>query len=782
MRLRNYLNGKVVVGVAIVVVLLTCVSDRAGLIAAAALLGLGGVLFLSSMAMQVTSLLKPGRRLYGKDFSVKFIASAMGFLLMSGTLIYMFVFHRISDEKGVQFSNAEYLFRSLICSLDLFMLDVDSNILDRLDNDAALKGWLSFLSILSFSCTVALLVSLIYHRIVAFMRLNFLVKVDDSKNHLYLFFGHNEPSALLVKEIAKHDDRAIVVIIDETKSEEEERDAWDRIVSLVTHKHEVFKTADKSGTYVALANQQFQDIDEEIVSRDDFDAFGYLGLQRIKSLISKLPETTGAELHVFFMGNDVEANIRNIITLSKDTTIASVAARGDIRHQIYCHARYNGPNRVIEDLALSKHLNVKLVDSSHMAVELLKADFECHPINVVNLSKKNPGTVDTPFKALIIGFGEVGRDAFRFLYEFGAFVDSENMDLRSPFECVVVDSDLEKLEGPLKASMPGIFRQRHENVEIRFETADYNSNRFFREIITDDFLKSVNYIVISIGDSDEAIALAVRIFNLTRRVRDDLSSLRIFVKCTADDKVERVVKIAYHYNFGYGEGTDNVPVIRIFGQPEKTYTYDLVISDRLIKEGKLFLEKYNIFSNEHLDWDERHRKLTEGGAQRIENLRKLRRKESQDMANALHAATKMSVLERSMELLSERNHTLTDWTSFYSCYLNGDGTANVEGSRSNIHYRGLAGDFNDLILRLAMLEHIRWNAAHELAGYEFNEEGDGCDERTMRHNCLCNWSDLDRQSDKIKDWKCDYKKFDFCVVDTTVALNKERFLSKRDSC
>ncbi len=52
----------------------------------------------------------------------------------------------------------------------------------------------------------------------------------------------------------------------------------------------------------------------------------------------------------------------------------------------------------------------------------------------------------------------------------------------------------------------------------------------------------------------------------------------------------------------------------------------------------------------------------------------------------------------------------------------------------------------------------------------------------MRHNCLCNWSDLDRQSDKIKDWKCDYKKFDFCVVDTTVALNKERFLSKRDSC
>lgn len=331
------------------------------------------------------------------------------------------------------------------------------------------------------------------------------------------------------------------------------------------------------------------------------------------------------------------------------------------------------------------------------------------------------------------------------------------------------------------SSMPAVFNPQYRvetDTRIRFEAIDHNDQRFYTDVLDEDFLKTVNYIVISIGDNDEAIALGIRIFNLVRRFRDDVSKLRIFVRCTDDNKVEKVSKIADHYNYGYGRGVDNNPVIHIFGEPEKTYTYDLVVSDRLIEEGKMFHEEYRRLSGEGPTWDKRHSKLTETGTPNIESLRKLRRQESQDRANALHAGTKMILLQRAMASISGHSGMPVDWKAFYRGYFNPDGSTDTEGKQSEIYYPGLSVSENIVITNLAMLEHLRWNAAHELMGYVFNPDSDGCDERTMRHNCLCRWSQLDGQSDMVTDWECDYKKYDFCVVDTTIAMNKSKLVKE----
>lgn len=778
-------RGIILIG-AIIAVSLISMSENIGMWTIVILLSISGLTLLYSLAVQLNNaIIKPAHRLYAKDFSLKFMATLMGFFLILGTLLYLYVFYIIATDAEVEsdvghpidFSNAEYLLRSLICSLDLFMLDVDSNLLDRLDSHAALKGWLSIQAVLSFACTVAMLVGLVYSRLHAYYRLNYRTKINDRRNHLYLFFGNNEPSQLLIKDIVRKDPKAVAIIIDEANIKEDDNDEWEGIIGLIAHKQKVFKTAGKIGANVAIASQQLDDIENEITDRADFDAFGYLGLTQIKKFISRLAKTSHPQLHIFFMGEDEELNIRNIIALAKDRSIMSVAINQNIHHRIYCHARYNGPNRVIQDVALKKHLNIKIIDSSHIAVELLKFDPAYHPVNVVKTSHDNPATVTTPLKTLIIGFGEVGRDAFRFLYEFGAFVDSGNPNRRSPFECHIIDSNLDKIKGTLKSSMPGIFNSKKENISIGFKSVDYNSDEFHTEVLTDKFAREVNYIVISIGNNDEAIALAARIFDKVRRRRKDLSDLRIFVRCTDDNKVEGVQKIADHYNFGYGAHINNTPVIHVFGQPEKTYTYDLVVSDRLIEEGKLFHEKYRMLSGEGNSWDERHRKLTDTDTPDIEKLRKLRRQESQDRANALHAGTKMILLKNAMKVLPDQNGESVDWYSFYLNYFNPDGTANVTGSQKNIFYPGLSQSQNQIILNLAILEHIRWNAAHELMGYVFNDDGNECDERTMKHNCLCPWNKLDEQSDMITAWPCDYKKYDFCVVDTTIALNKVNLLS-----
>lgn len=795
MKQPSYYRGTLLlIGITLIIVLIS-VSGNIGLWLTVILLSTGGLTLLYSLGVQLNNaIIKPVHRLYAKDFSLKFIATLMGLLFIVGTLLYLRVFYLIGHNElinknvghDVAFSNAEYLFRSMICSLDLFTLDVDSNLLDRLDSHATLKGWITFHAALSFACTIAMLVGLVYSRLNAYYRLHYLTRISDNKNHLYLFFGNNGPSELLIKDIVRKDPKAVAIIIDEANVKEDDNDEWEGIVGLVTHRQKVFKIADKIGAHVAIASQQLDDIDKEITSRDDFDAFGYIGIARIKKIIFKLTQTSNPELHIFFMGTDEELNIRNIIALAKDKTILSVVRKKDFRHRIYCHARYNGPNRVIQDVALKKHLNIKIVDSSHISVELLKLHSSCHPVNVVKKSDTCLGTVESPLKTLIVGFGEVGRDAFRFLYEFGAFVDSKNPDSRSPFECVIVDRNMKNIKGTFKSIMPGIFNREQDC--ISFKSIDYNDEIFYKKILTDEFLKSVNYIVISIGDNDEAIALASRIFTCIRRVREDVTDLRIFVRCTDDNKTEGVQKIADHYNFGYGDGEKNIPVIQIFGQPEKTYTFDLVVSDRLIEEGKIFHEKYRVLSGEGTSWDERHKELTDTVIPDIEKLRKLRRQESQDRANALHAKTKIILLKDAMEKLSRRSGVPVDWFLFYLNYFNPDGTTDVIGSKKKIHYPRLSEEQNEIVLHLAMLEHIRWNAAHELMGYVFNSEDTKCDERVMKHNCLCSWTLLDDQSDKtnkrnknLGDWICDYKKYDFCVVDTSIALNKDNLLySKSD--
>lgn len=47
------------------------------------------------------------------------------------------------------------------------------------------------------------------------------------------------------------------------------------------------------------------------------------------------------------------------------------------------------------------------------------------------------------------------------------------------------------------------------------------------------------------------------------------------------------------------------------------------------------------------------------------------------------------------------------------------------------------------------------------------------DERTQKHNCLKDWDELDRESEKASspEWLCDYKSYDFSVVNTSIALS-----------
>ena len=80
-------------------------------------------------------------------------------------------------------------------------------------------------------------------------------------------------------------------------------------------------------------------------------------------------------------------------------------------------------------------------------------------------------------------------------------------------------------------------------------------------------------------------------------------------------------------------------------------------------------------------------------------------------------------------------------------------------------------EYEILVTNMAKLEHLRWNAAHEMLGYTGNPNLKGCDETTKEHNCLVSWEQL------IEKWKMsgydiwsEYRQYDYTVVDTTIKL------------
>lgn len=708
-----------------------------------------------------------------------FLASLMFLFLMSGTALFMQAFvYEGMDDGNTRFLNSEYLLRSLACSFQLFTGNIDSNVLDGISTHPILKGVISFQAILSFSCTIAILLSLAYSRVYAYMKLRFNTKIDNLHNHLYIFFGMDEPSCLLAKSIKNREgDRAVIVFVESRTMSDDEPNGWSSIVSIFTHRRKSLIDADELDARVTITEVRLCDINIEKLGKAA-DILGDINLIKLRDLINQLAKSINdAQMHVFFLSENEDENIRGLSVLSHDKTILHI--KNNIRLRFYCHARYNGLNRTVEDMAIRRGIDVRIVDSSYMAVEILKSEGNNHPICFVDIDKEHPTTVKSPFNSLIIGFDEVGRDALKFLYEYGAFVDSNasvNNERRSHFHCVVVDKHMNELRGTFANFAPSVMKQKNQDGSplIELRTCDCRDSVFFETVVNQKYCENLNYVVIAVGDDNIGMTMAIRLLNHVRRFRADLRQLRIYVRSYRPDKEDYMLSIAKYYNDGYNNGlSENEPyqtdaVIKVFGQAERIYSYDMIINEELTNRGRAYQKGYAMLRGESTLWDDRRRK--EQGKGSLDSLRKLRRQELQDLSNALHADTKLYLLKNAMP-------NNFDWNDFLSRYFDDNNMPIREGSYDKIKYPLLTNYENEVILNLARLEHLRWYASHEMLGYtQSGKNIHCCDERTRQHNCLRPWHDMDAESiaSSSGDWTADYKMYDYGVIDNTILLNKNK--------
>lgn len=714
-----------------------------------------------------------------------FLTSLMFLFLITGTALFMMAFVYESEEGNGTFINSEYLLRSLACSFQLFTGNIDSNVVDSISDHPYLKGFISLQAILSFFCTIAVLLSLAYARVSAYYKLHKKTKIDADHNHLYVFFGMNDPSRLLAKSIKEREgSKAIVVFVENMAQSNDDTNGLNNIVGMFTHRRQTFIDADELDARVTFTEIRLCDISSEKVEKGDI--LGDINLLTLRDLIQEVGKgITDAQLHVFFLSENEDENIRALSVLTLDNSIQQIK-ENKVLLRFYCHARRNGLNHIIEDIAFKHGLDVRTVDSSNLAVELLKVDGENHPVRFVEIDKAST-TVKSSFNSLIVGFDEVGRDALKFLYEFGAFVDygaTPEDERRSPFRCIAIDKRMDELKGAFANFAPAVMAAKnnddHESPQVELKSCDCLCSEFYDNILTKDLCKTLNYIVIAIGDDELGMTIAIRILNHIRRVRKDLHNMRIFVRSYRPDKEVHVQHIADYYNEGYNRCNKeqnsrlkNDAVIKLFGQSKEIYSYDMIINEALTKKGRTYQANYARLSGDKKLWDERRKNELEKGS--LDDIRSLRRKELQDLCNALHADTKVYLLKNAME-------EDFDWSEFINRYFNNENIAQREGGYDKIRYTYLTGSENKVILNLARLEHIRWTASHEMLGYIKAHDGlHTCDERTREHNCLRPWQELDDESrvvTRTEHWDCDYKLYDFIVVDNSILLNKDKLLAQ----
>lgn len=456
----------------------------------------------------------------------------------------------------------------------------------------------------------------------------------------------------------------------------------------------------------------------------------FLGISFCDILMEILLLNKKNNVKYFFLSDNIEANIAAISALKS----VYANAEKDSPIKCYCHARSNSINSALLNCP-GLNGQIYLLDSSSLAVLSLKKNAENHPVNFIDIDSK-ACLAKSPFTAMVIGFGEAGRDAFRFLYEFASIPQNDSGD-ENPKTIYVVDKHLNSLKANFLKDTPALASEDKLNWWIDAST---HSNRFWDNVKAK--INALNYIVIAIDNDDEAMNLAADIFEFAYRYRENLQHFKIYVRIRNGERYNDIKKLYDSY-------------IVPFGNDESIFSYNIISMDVVEQGAKKFYYAYkkvkeddnNVierikFNKKKIEeeWENRRDELnsiTEDVIQNKANLIKLHYQEAQDISNYYHIITK---------------RYLADW----DC----------------------AGELSDTqLVNLANCEHLRWNAKMELLGFVYgvpkDKDGKLCSKDFQRriHRCLTDCKTLKNGPD------ADTQKYDKTIVNVSFRPEFDQELS-----
>jgi len=616
----------------------------------------------------------------------------------------------------------------------------------------------------------------------------------EKTNDLYIFWGLNDASYLMAKSIEEYyssnpdkDYKTIIIRVPrEDDKEKEHQGVFNRFFNIVSIKGSDVEKLQSLKCYSAVTNVNLKKVRLGKESNSTVDIFK--NVLKLKSIHRIIKHGVTDRIHILALSDDEKQNLQNVSAILKDSTLNSFADSQDSGAStkrkviLYCHARFNGVHRVIEDQHCSKNLEVKVIDSSHLNVELLKCNKDVLPVNFVEVEAD--ASVSSAFNAMVIGFSEVGQDATRFIYEFGAFVKyggDNNHAERSDFHIDVIDKNMKDKAGAFVANAPSIEPSlsfipelRNQDALIELHNDDCCSVEFYKKL--EDKIKTLNYVVIATEDDELNMTMGIRIFRAATRYRDNLDRLCILIRIHNDDDGHFSEVAEYYNKLWKSQDANNIEgkipntkfkradkcilPLYIFGHDKDVYTYSNIIDDTILKQAILFKERYEASTNkdykrpadeEDFAWHEDIETLLQTGDKyhpAYACLMRLRRTQGQDMENSMHRFTKELLRDKAMQ--KSKPGSDFQWSS-------------LQRYDGQTKYSSVSGaDIDPRIERfltvMAQTEHLRWKASHEILGYVYDEKGKN--EIRLHHDCLTDWEKLSEST----------RSFDNNVVDMTFGI------------
>lgn len=711
---------------------------------------IGGILI--SIMLGILILCVTWWSLHSKS-SFKRVTSNLGWITicvsLAGIILYTFGYWK----GGFAGNFTALLIHSSVSSFWMFFAQSDLDNIDQACKDSYV--YMTFFSIIHF---FALLVSATFITRLVGIRLVSLWKLRYRKrNKLFVFWGINDKSILLAKDIKKTkrgQGNTYHIVFVKTPKEEEITDKTEfsfyNLFNRTSQDKNIINDIEKLDALVAYSsNVDTLDSFENMDKKSIFESLG------LKSLLKAMK--LSKEIHLFFFSDNEMANLTTMSILKEAMVSKEKEIFGDKEVHLYCHARkskktlvYTKPSFTpLPVCEMIDYVKVHIIDSSDLAISLLKRNPNYHPVNYVKPNHR-VGKVEKPFNSLIIGFGETGRDAFKFLYEFGSFVGLNGQ--KSPFHCTIYDPNMDNLRGGFYMRMPAMENQK-DNI-ILLNESDL-SPFFWNEMKI--MVQNLDYVVIAINNDNAGMALAVNLWECAVNHRkNNPNKLSIFIRNYHSEYFKYMNDIADYYNNNPTKGVYLNFII--FGSPVEIFTYNIIIdNDAEQKAMRYYYEYSNAQDGFNLDfftpkrlWDRRKEQKGFG----LIKHRELYHKEMEDFSNVWHMETKM----RLMGIYSEKDSGLLKILCKY---------AESRDKNSN-EYPDSNKELQTLFQNLAKCEHLRWCASSELLGYQLLpisvHEKNKKDYASKLHACIVNCDTLRIIPDLYNTIKYD------CTV-TDVSLN-----------
>lgn len=610
-----------------------------------------------------------------------------------GVILYMVGF----NEHGSAASNVALLLRSSLSSMEMFVSHSD-----LIEVNEKFHGNPTYMALFALTHFCAVAISAIFILRLFGFRLVSWVKVMKAyicswlplNCNYYVMFGVNSNTLMLANSIhkkRKEEKQRIIFINMPEKGHSHAATRFSFSHFFHSDSNGIDKYLEDIEMMGALLFNSSRSFDNPILkhSIDDvfkvFQALDFSWIVRMplqnllrNSATRKNKKFNGSKVEFFFLSDEEKDNLI-VVTVLQKIQKKQIDYK-NFSFNCYCHARKSQNNAaMLNEGALA--FKVHIIDTSNLAVLDLKRDNRFHPVNFVE-KDTNTGTVKSAFTGMVIGFGETGRDAFRFLYEFSSFT-KDNQGNPSAKKIHVIDKDIDDLKAEFLEEAPVL----KNNSEIEWWNVKSTHSAGYWDKLK-SVIQELNYIVISVKDDEEAVGIATSIFEYAYRYRNNLNRFKIFVRLRNSMREDFLRKHKEFFN-----------VIVPFGSVMDAFSYETINKDVLEKAAKRFKYRYDILYGAKFDaiengneeeyadeaWLKRRKVYLEetDAVKRKESEIKIWYQEEQDRSNVWHIYTKIALV----------NEDVTP--------------------------ESLQLDFNKQLLQnLSDCEHLRWNAKMELLGFE----------------------------------------------------------------